>query len=471
MQKIKLSNTPLSRKLFEESYDRFTEKVGTKKDTIFEDTKQILKVDEDIVYDLFTKSDLFEDLMENTFTSTNYEKKKIINTFLEESYLPVLFNNIISNIDESKLGFKQQMIIENTMEQFTNLENFTELEKLCESITSDNYDILEEGFMYQFSRISKSLPSLGTFLAHVSTTFIAFIAMMIGFRSHRETFAKSHLGIIKGTLMSVTDLFGLNVASNSFEHSRKAIFDFDRIDSNPEVKKLFQKLLQTESSYKQAPVLLDNVFTQCLENHHLMFDNVELSQDEKDELKNGNKYNPKDVNTLVSVSREILKQAIGKNNTSKSAILSFRKCLAGSLTDIYKYLMIGVFTNDESRQKVAGLLTKNVFSSNPETLVRFMKAEHATDDMNKRAGILVQLRLTYDDLIDNLDKGSTNIDREAAKFFRQKLDEADKEISDYLLKTKGNRSSDDDNKYNSDEDENKNFNPTNKKRSILGMGN
>ena len=479
--KIILNNKPLSLMLFEESYTRFVKRLNERgNETIFEDTNNILLNKNEVtrVYNLFKFSPEYKQILESSFTENDFNKKKRIDKYLFESYLPVLFTAITESMKiatENNISFKQEMLIENTMEIFPTCVNVIQLEESLNFLLNgdiDNIESLEESTILQ-SVISAISPlNVVRFLEKLGVGMSVLVGTMIfGGYTNSSLKAEGLLGTLKGALMLTTDLFELNNPKNSYEFSRKAIIEFDRIDGNKEIEKLFKKLIDSGASYKAGPVFVESVIKQCLDAHHTMFDNLDLSESDKEDLKN-KKYDPKDTNTVVMVARNVIKESFGNDVSTKNAMISFRKCLASSLSDIYKYLMIGIFSNSNDRKKIAGLLTNSSFKSNPESLILFLKNQDddISNELSKRAAVLVQLRIKYDEIIENLEKGATNIDKDAGKFFKLKLDAADKEISEYLLKQKNVRAQESALPDTTD-NQNTNFLPNNKKRSILGFGN
>lgn len=482
--KIILKNKPHSLMLFEESYTRFVNRLNERgTETIFEDTTNILMDPHEItrVYNLFKYSPEYKHILENSFNENDYTKKKKIDKYLFESYLPVLYTAITESMKiatENNLSFKQEMIMENTKDVFPTCVNVIELEEslnilLNESTNLDDIYMIEESTILQSVLNAISPSNVVKFLEKLGVGMSTLVGTMIfGGYTNSSLKAEGVLGTLKGALMLTTDLFGMNNPQNSFEHSRKSIIEFDRIDGNKEIEKLFKKLIDSGASYKAGPVFIESVIKQCLDAHHMMFDNLDLSEADKEALRT-KKYNPRDTNTVVMVARNVIKESFGNDTTTKNAMISFRKCLASSLSDIYKYLMIGIFSNSNDRKKIAGLLTNNSFKSNPESLILFLKNQddEISKDLSKRAAVLVQLRIKFDEIIENLEKGATNIDKDAGKFFRLKLDAADKEISEYLLKQKNIRSQESVLPNTNTNDQNNNFLPNNRKRSILGFGN
>ena len=479
--KIILNNKPLSLMLFEESYTRFVKRLNERgNETIFEDTNNILLDKNEVtrVYNLFKFSPEYKQILESSFTENDFNKKKRIDKYLFESYLPVLFTAITESMKiatENNISFKQEMLIENTMEIFPTCVNVIQLEESLNFLLNgdiDNIESLEESTILQ-SVISAISPlNVVRFLEKLGVGMSVLVGTMIfGGYTNSSLKAEGLLGTLKGALMLTTDLFELNNPKNSYEFSRKAIIEFDRIDGNKEIENLFKKLIDSGASYKAGPVFIESVIKQCLDAHHTMFDNLDLSESDKEDLKN-KKYDPKDTNTVVMVARNVIKESFGNDVSTKNAMISFRKCLASSLSDIYKYLMIGIFSNSNDRKKIAGLLTNSSFKSNPESLILFLKNQDddISNELSKRAAVLVQLRIKYDEIIENLEKGATNIDKDAGKFFKLKLDAADKEISEYLLKQKNVRAQESALPDTTD-NQNTNFLPNNKKRSILGFGN
>ena len=479
--KIILNNKPLSLMLFEESYTRFVKRLNERgNETIFEDTNNILLDKNEVtrVYNLFKFSPEYKQILESSFTENDFNKKKRIDKYLFESYLPVLFTAITESMKiatENNISFKQEMLIENTMEIFPTCVNVIQLEESLNFLLNgdiDNIESLEESTILQSVMSAISPLNVVRFLEKLGVGMSVLVGTMIfGGYTNSSLKAEGLLGTLKGALMLTTDLFQLNNPKNSYEFSRKAIIEFDRIDGNKEIEKLFKKLIDSGASYKAGPVFVESVIKQCLDAHHTMFDNLDLSESDKEDLKN-KKYDPKDTNTVVMVARNVIKESFGNDVSTKNAMISFRKCLASSLSDIYKYLMIGIFSNSNDRKKIAGLLTNSSFKSNPESLILFLKNQDddISNELSKRAAVLVQLRIKYDEIIENLEKGATNIDKDAGKFFKLKLDAADKEISEYLLKQKNVRAQESALPDTTD-NQNTNFLPNNKKRSILGFGN
>ena len=481
--KIILNNKPLSLKLFEESYTRFVNRLNERgAETIFEDTSNILLDKNEVtrVYNLFKYSPEYTQILESSFQDNDFNKKKKIDSYLFETYLPVLYTAITESIKiatENNMSLKQEMIIENTRDVFPTCVNVIELEEslnvlLNESTDLDDIYMIEESTILQSVLSAISPLNVVKFLEKLGVGMSTLVGTMIfGGYTNSSLKAESVLGTLKGALMLTTDLFGINNPQNSFEYSRKSIIDFDRIDGNKEIENLFRKLIDSGASYKSGPVFIESVIKQCLDAHHMMFDNLDLSESDKEALRT-KKYDPRDTNTVVMVARNVIKESFGNDTVTKNAMVSFRKCLASSLSDIYKYLMIGIFSNSNDRKKIAGLLTNNSFKSNPESLILFLKNQDddISKDLSKRAAVLVQLRIKFDEIIENLEKGSTNVDKEAGKFFRLKLDAADKDISEYLLKQKNIRSQEAAQPESTDK-QNTNFLPNNKKRSILGFGN
>jgi len=480
VKQIQLTRIPKNRKLFEEAFVNFTKKISIERnkdkygDTLFTNQGENMRNNEKIIeeaYSLFESRPEFQELREESLNITHREGVKKCETFLEDIYMNVLFSEILENINTlDKIGFKTEMLIENTMDKYPQLNDIKELDRVHTIIS--NPELIQEGWI--LDNAEKVLKSGKMFLKDIGIGTMSFLGLMLFGR--RETSGRNAYGglfnALKVGLMAVPDMFSIKEgddgeAVNTFQQSRKNFFDFDKIESNKNVNYLFKRLSANSNEYKQAPVLLENLVNQCIENHHQMFDNLELSENEKNDLKK-KKYNPRTNSTVVEVLKQLWSEMISKNSHTKSAVLSFRKCLAGTFSDVYKYLMIGVLSQDENRKKISGLLTKGTFESNPQTLLRFMQTETDSESMIKSVSILTQIRLEFNNIINGLKKGGLSIDKESARFFEQKLKEADMQISDFLTTHKGLLRDAKENEKNSDE-EDKNFNPSEKKRSILGL--
>jgi len=418
---MKLSH---SQELFFDLYGKLSTKIEESTDTIFSDVS--IAEHAEVNYERFMESKYSKQFfMENS----TYQKNETIKAFIENEVLSELYTNtydsLIRENSTSDLSFSQEIILEATVEQFN-----------VKYKGSSNHELeqFEEGIGLGMAAASGIFAATG---AIPSVPLVAFgaltvmgISLLMPARYARAADDASErlLGGLGKALFGTKSLLAMK--GTSLGASNNNILNYDNIDVNPEVRKLFNSLSRTQN--KKAPIDgINTIVASCVEKNGVM-DDVELPSGFAGFIRGFYKAQYNSVFTVFIES--LFKKATNKKDEEFNTLLRYRKCLAEKLVDMYKFLMIANISQSKDYRKIIRVMQKG-FHNNPEQLLSFLHVSDESDQLNKENIItLTKYRMFLDDMVRDLKKGTFDIDREASIYLSQKLSTVDGEIEDYLSK-------------------------------------
>lgn len=409
-----------SQELFYDLYTKMSSKIEESSETIFSGVS--------IMEHMETN---YERFMESTYSKqffldeSIYEKNVTIKAFIENEVLSDLYTSIYDHLltesEDGELSFAQQYLMENTEDAF-----------------KVKYKGASSHQLEQFEESLATIAAIGgvgaMFGAVPAVAFgaLTVIGMNLLFPSRyartADMFFEKSLGQLGKVLFGTKSL--LAYGNTSLTASNNNILNFDNIDMNPEVKKLFYKL--SSSNDKNAPIQgINTIVATCLEN------NDALNAGEIDGSQKGffrGKYSPR-YNTIFTVFIDSLfKKSSSKNGEEYGTLIKYRRCLTEKLVDIYKFLMIANISQSGDYKKILRVM-KRGFHGDPEQLLSFIHIEDDKERLNRDNIItLFKFRLFLEDMAADLKKGTFDVDRESSIYLNQKLNMVDREIEDYLMK-------------------------------------
>ncbi len=422
----KRNYTSESEKLFEDLFLKMATKVKTSEDTIFESID--ISAMEKNEYFKFIDSPYY---MQQLQESSTYEKNKIIMDFIVKETLSDLFTEsydamAITN-DNGELSFKQNYMCENTEDLFKVQYKGSNQNRL-----SNELECFTEGGL---------LPAglgVGAAAAGIAGILSAWVAVPLAAFGAASYFGLGLLFSVRGAKNNddkIREVFGnFGIALMNFESSskgalgqmKKNIVNFDNIDTNAEVKALFNKLSKT-SNKKEAIHGLDAMVLDCQARINL--DKIDAVEGKFEYLKG--KFNLKDRSILTTMVLDVFKNT-ETDKEVQSDLIAYRKCLSEKLCDMYKYLMIGNLAESKDAKKIIKIMGRG-FTENPSHLLSFMPENSEEEsDIKSRLMLLIQIRILLDSLAKDLTKGTFAIDKEAGTFLTQKLKQVDSEVESYL---------------------------------------
>lgn len=414
-----------SQELFLNLYGKLSRKIEESVETIFTG----VNIDEfsDTNYKRFMESSYSKQFF---LDETIYQKNLTIQSFIENEVLSELYTNtydsLLNENSDSELSFGQSIILENTEEMF-NVKykgaSLHELEKFEEGIGTGM--LAGAGGVFAASGMLPSVP----LIAFGALTVIG-VNLLLPARWARvsDDMSEKLLGDVGKVLFGTKSM--LAASGTSLGASNNNIINFDNIDVNPEVKKLFNSLSRTQD--KKAPVNgINTIVASCLEQNDAL-NSSEISDTQKGFFRG--KYSPKYNNIFKVFIESLFKKSTNKQDEEFNTLLRYRKCLSEKLVDMYKFLMIANVSQNKEYKKILRVMKKG-FHSNPEQLLTFMHTDDEVGKLNKENIItLVRFRMFLEDMSKDLKRGTFDVDKEASVYLSQKLKMVDTEVEDYLAK-------------------------------------
>jgi len=411
-----------SEKLFNDLYVKMSNKIEESTETIFSDVS--IAEQAQTHYNEFMESQYSKLFFQE---SSTYEKNKVIKSFIENEVLSDIYtstyDHLIFESTDNELSFSQQIILENTQEQFG--------VRYKGDNTNNNVDIIEE---FSLAGIGATLGVGAMFGVIPATAFagITFLGMNLLFPSRyaraSDMFFEKSLGLLGIAVFGTKSL--LSMGNTSLAASNNNILNFDNIDVNPDVRKLFNTLAR--SNNKKAPIDgINTIVANCLENNNA------LEAGDIDPSQAGyfrGQYSPKNNSVFTVFVESLFKKSASKSDEEFGTLIKYRRCLSEKLVDMYKFLMIANISQSKEYKKIIRVMKKG-FHTNPEQLLTFIHTDTESDQISKENIItLIKFRLFLDEMASDLKKGAFDVDREASIYLTQRLSQVDNEIEDYLSK-------------------------------------
>lgn len=424
--------TTESQQVFNKVFTNQIKKFRDTPNTIFENLEY---VNESESYLKFIDSKYYDMVIQE---NSVYTKMQIIQSFLLEEYSAVYYEvKKQLELQENGISFGQHYLLENTLEVFPGLvkTEFNQAlfeESIMLSSDTERFQELTESFgirgaAYTGGAAAGTMALGGTPLLAAGIGIATSLALEL-FMPTRWSLSidKKILGFV--TFLTRSLLGTGSMISNltdSFQASQKGIESYDNIDMNKDLIHIFERIGQRHTfNSGNGAESLKVIMSKCIDANKELFDKDNFFSGQ---IQNGNIY------------RNVLNSMLinnGNRTTSNSLkydkLLRFRKCIASSLSDVYKFTMI---TNLKDVRNYQGILkaTSQGFNVHPEQLLSFVDVqnEHAKE-IKENLLDLIRLRMIINEMIQTFKQGNFDVDREAGAFLEQKFKMVDKEISDYL---------------------------------------
>jgi len=415
--------------------------------TIFEGiTPDVIDNIKENEYNNFKNSNYFEEFLEN---SSEYKKIQIVNNFLiEETYsnlfTKVKYNMINNNGMGGELSFNEKFIIENTESMFKVRDKVLPSLLLENSDTTKEFELIEEGLgTFLSTNISRAVIAGSIALMGMPVIGLATYALMSALSlwllpsaSSREMdkSAKESLGTVGSLLFGTKGLLYLlgqkldnTDRLNKFNASDKLIGEFDNISNDKELIKLLTKLSKSPSvktSESELIGMLTSVFSEgCSGNFPDEFGNISTNK----------KIDPQGMNVIKKATMAF-KSSLDDSDSDYNQYLEQRKCIINKLVEFYKMIAISNLSVVKNSKKIGNILRAGNYKDPSQQLELYNLRDD--DDINEviKENIknVFKLRLYFDDLLKLFKRGMFDSDKEAGKYFEEKIKVADREIADQL---------------------------------------
>ena len=427
-----MDKLPQSQELFNDLYIKMSDKLEESENTLF--TGVSIREFADVNYERFMESTysrqffIEESLYEKNLQIKCFIENEVINTFITESV------DSLSELNGGELSFAQTILLENTCEQF-NVKYMGDSE------------IIEEGFGTTLSiagaGVAAYLGGAASLLGVVPIVGLTALgalpalaaSLMVSSRGAREwdRTVEDWTGSIGLALAGTKSL--LAKKGTSLGASNDNIINFDNIDTNPAVKKLFNTL--SRNSNKDASIQgLGTLVEMCAEQNNAFSNTFEEMSEDNSSLKNflRGKYSKRNHNVFTLILDSVFKSASSKGSEEYGTLIRFRKCLSEKLVDLYKFLMIANVSQSTDYRKIIRVMERG-FHDDPEQLLSFMAVDSDEEQLTKEnIKLLVRFRLYLENMAKDLKKGTFAVDKESSIYLTQRLSTVDKDIADYLSK-------------------------------------
>ena len=413
-----MKKLPLSQELFYDLYTKYSEKIEESQENIFSGINILPEMEKN--YHKFTVSPAM-----NNFYAENsiYEKTKMIKEFIESDILSTLYSDVYDSLE--KKSFKENYLLENTVQQFN--------VRYIGSNNQDELNLFEESLNTWLVGAAVGIGSmLGVIpaVAFAAGTILGLNLLMPSkFTRRIDDNLNTALGYV-GTAAFGTQSI-LSKGKTSLSRSNNNIINFDNINTNPQVKTIFNKLIHSHNTSKPTEAIngINVMVESCLSQS-------KLDADLDDSTFKGmfrRAYSHQNNNVFTIAIQSIFKSGADKEDKEYASLLAYRRCLSEKLVDLYTFLIIANVSQSHEYKKIINVM-KRGFPDNPSQLLAFVN--ETSDDNTVRDNILnlIKFRLYLEELSVELSKGAFDVDTEAGTFLKQKLKQSDTEIEDYFAR-------------------------------------
>jgi len=410
-----MNNIPQSKIIFDRTVELLSQRLEESEDTIFSGT------------DLTSLKNKYEEFLESVYgelyfqESSDYEKQKVILKYLHNEPLSDIFTNTYDHLvqENGELSFREEYLLENSLKYNVHYKG----SKLLDNLIEEGFGIgVVAGYLGSF--VGGLIPIVAFSSIAVLGTALFLPARMA--KSWDDGVSKL-LGLVGEAAFGTQSVLHAFARDTALSSSNRIIVNFDNIDGNPEVKKLFFKLSRSKNK-KESVEGLGTIVASCLENNDIL-EGMNIQPNQKNYL--FGKYTPRNNTVFTVFIQSIFKNSGTPKEQYYQELLGYRKCLSDKLTDIYKFLMIGNIAQNKDYKKIVRVMKKG-FHNNPDQLLHFI--DNGEDDEKTRENIiiLIKYRILLEDLAKELKKGIFDVDREASIYLSQKLKVVDNEIEEYF---------------------------------------
>ena len=420
--------TAESQKIFNSVYANQIRKLRTTPNTIFENLEYS---NEQEMYFKFIDSPYYDKVIQENST---YTKMQLIQSFLFEEYSDI-FYQVKQALDSQENGpsFNQHYLLENTLEVFPDLIKTELTKEMFEESISVEYgskrfqELQEAGILYGGTAAAGTIAMGGAPLLAAGIGTGVAVAIEL-FLPTRWSMAIDKRVVGFATFLARAILGTGNILHNltdSLSASQKSIESYDNIDMNRDLVQIFDRIGQRHTfNNGTGAESLKVIMGKCIDANKELFekDNFFMSP-----IQNGNLYRNVVNSMLINNGNRTT-----SNSLKYDKLLRFRKCIASSLSDVYKFTMITNLKDVRNYQQILKA-TNQGFNTHPEQLLSFVdiQNDHAKE-IKENLLDLIRLRLIINEMIQTFKAGNFDVDREAGTFMEQKFKMVDKEISDYL---------------------------------------
>ncbi len=415
-------NKPLSQELFDDMYTKMDKKVSSIPDTIFENISVL--ADKDKNYNRFMSSPYSKMFY---LEESTYQKNLVIKSFIENEILSEIFTEaydaVSAKYNDNELSFKENLLFENTVEAV----NVKYKGQLLEEGFADKF--FDKANLFGKTALIGAAAAMGSLPLSIFASSAVFgLSILLPSRSARnwDMYAEKALGVLGGGLIGTKSLFALG--NTSVSQSNNNILNFDNIDTNPDVKKLFYSLARTRNK-KDTINALGAVVQGCLDNNDPL-NSTDVEESHNNYFKG--LYTPRNNNVFTVALESIFKHSGDDKSEGYGTLIQYRKCLSDKLVDMYKFLMIANISTNKDYKKITNLMKKG-FADNPEHILSFLSDDTESEQLNKENILLLtKFRIFLGDLSKDLKKGIFDADKEAGTYLTQKLKNVDSEVEEYV---------------------------------------
>lgn len=436
------NNEPIteSQKLFLKIGSEKINNIRNIKYTIFENTDYFPLND---LYKDFIKSKYYDNLLNENET---YNKRKIIDNYFTETFSKIYEGTKLKLENEAgsweNIDFSKKFLLENTLDSLPEIalylsSNKLNLEEINEAISISYLDpkykqFEESGLIYgSMATAGAAVLGAGTWsaLGIGSLTVLAMeLLMPTSWSLKIDAVTKSFFIGLGRILAGTKSLLGSEIAPAGLQTSQRIIERFDNININKNVIDIINRIGTRNQFNTNSPTRLESLnvmVSKCLDNNTKFLKNNNIFE----RLKPNNIANN---NIYKMVINSIFVQSGNRKDSGYEELLSFRKCLINSLTDLYKFLLISNLKDVKGGENIIGAMNKG-FVSNPTQLLNFIDIRNEqANDLKENLLDLIKLRMFFTEMINEFKNGVFDVDRESGIFFDQKLKVIDREVADYL---------------------------------------
>lgn len=420
-----------SQKLFNIVFTNQVKKIRSKPNTIFENLEYVNEME---MYGKFIDSSYYDKVIQE---NSQYNKMNLIQDFIFEEYSNIYYGVkqrlTLMESEGQNTSFSQHYLLENTLETFPEMIK-TEItpaifeEAIQVNSTDPRYKELQEaGILYGGGMAAGTMALGGTPLiaAGVGTATALAIELFMPTKWSMIIDKKivSFASFLARGLLGTSSILG--TMFDSMKSSQQSIEGFDNLNLNSDVVKVFERIGQRHTfNNGTGAESLNVIMSKCIDANKEVFDKNNFFVGN---ITNGNIYR----NVINSMFINNGNRTSG-NSLKYDKLLRFRKCVASSLSDVYKFTMIANLKDVKNYEQILKASNQG-FTSNPEQLLNFVdiRNEHAKE-IKENLLDLIRLRMIINEMIITFKQGNFEVDREAGTFLEQKFRVVDKEISDYL---------------------------------------
>jgi hypothetical protein len=217
------------------------------------------------------------------------------------------------------------------------------------------------------------------------------------------------------------------------KYSQQSIETFDNLNLSKDMQTIFDRIGQRHSfNNGQGAESLNVIVSKCIDSNKEIFDKNNF-------FTRSFGFNGSNGNIYRNIVNSMFINNGNKNSTNGQTydkLLRFRKCIASSLSDLYKFTMITNLKDVKNYDQILKAANSG-FDTNPERLLNFVDIRNDyAQDIKENLLDLIKLRMLINEMIKTFKNGAFGVDHEAGQFLEQKFRLVDREIAEYLRSQK-----------------------------------